>query len=302
MKKIIINVLVNSFFICLIMLGVLYREKVEYYYFKYLDINRKNITIDNNEYAKKEIVEGIKLTDDFVAKNKTHLINIYYTIINSGVQSFTFYCSVDYDDCLNDIGMLSKQNDELSIINDLVNPYNSFSSILTSYTEKGQVNLEIQKLYSNSEIKQIDYLVDNLIKTKLNSSDSNREKIKTIHDYLINNSRYDVNNKSTKNATAYGLLVDHLGTCNGYSDAFAIIMNHMGIENYKISNSKHVWNYVKLDNKWYHIDLTWDDPVTNDGKDYLKYYYFLLTDKELDKINDNKIDHYYEKDLYKVKD
>ena len=53
MKKIIINVLVNSFFICLIMLGVLYREKVEYYYFKYLDINRKNITIDNNEYAKK---------------------------------------------------------------------------------------------------------------------------------------------------------------------------------------------------------------------------------------------------------
>ena len=33
MKKIILNVLVNSFFICLILLGVLYHENLEYYFF-----------------------------------------------------------------------------------------------------------------------------------------------------------------------------------------------------------------------------------------------------------------------------
>ena len=301
MKKIILNVLVNSFFICLILLGVLYHENLEYYYFKYLDFHRKNITIENNEYAKKELITGISLTDDFVAKNKTHLLNIYYTIINSGVREFTFYCDVDYDNCLSDISSLSKQNDELSIINDAVNPYNSFSTILTSYTEKGQVNLEIQRLYNNIEIQKVESVIDNIIKNNIKSSDSDKEKINKIHDYLINTSKYDTENESEKNATAYGLLVDHLGTCNGYSDAFAIAMNHLGIENYKISNSKHVWNYVKLNNKWYHVDLTWDDPVTNDGKDYLKHYYFLLTDKELDKINDNKIDHFYEKDLYRAK-
>lgn len=301
MKKIIINVLVNSFFICLIILGVLYHEKVEYYYFKYLDINRKNITIENNQYAKKEMIDGIKLTDNFIAQNRNHLLSIYYTIVNSGVKNFTFYCSVDYEECLNDISALSKENDELSVINDVVNPYNSFSSIITSYTENGQVSLEVEKLYTGTEIKQIDYVIKNIINTEINNSMSVREKIKSIHDYLINNSRYDTKNESSKNGSAYGLLIDHLGTCNGYSDAFAIIMNSLGIENYKISNSKHVWNYVKVDDKWYHIDLTWDDPVTNDGQNYLKHYYFLLTDSELDEINDNKIDHFYEKDLYQAK-
>lgn len=301
MKRIIINVLVNSLIICLIILGVVYHSKIEYFYFKYLDISRKNITIENNEYSKKELIDGISLTDNFVAKDKNHLLDIYYTIINSGEKNFTFYCGVDYTNCLNDISSMSKQNDELSIINDVINPYNSFSSILTSYTEKGQVSIEVEKLYSSSEIRQIEYMVDNIIKNNIKSSMTNREKIEAIHDYLVNNSQYDTENKSAKSGSAYGLLVDHLGTCNGYSDAFAIIMNHLGIENYKISNAKHVWNYVKLDNKWYHIDLTWDDPVTNDGKSYLKHYYFLLTDSELDKINDHKIDHYYEKDLYKAK-
>ena len=296
MKKIIINVLVNSFFICLIILGVLYHDKVEYYYFKYLDFHRKNITIENNKYAKKEMIEGIKLTDNFTAQNKTHLLNIYYTIINSGVKNFTFYCSVDYEECLNDISALSKENDELSVINDVVNPYNSFSSIITSYTETGQVSIEIEKLYTGAEINQIDYVVNNIINTKLNSSMKDREKIEIIHDYLINTSRYDTKNESPKNGSAYGLLIDHLGTCNGYSDAFGIIMNALGIENYKISNSKHVWNYVKIDNKWYHIDLTWDDPVTNNGSNLLLHNFFLITTDEL--LNLDKTNHGFNPDYY----
>ena len=50
------------------------------------------------------------------------------------------------------------------------------------------------------------------------------------------------------------------------------------IINYKISNDEHIWNLVYLDEKWYHLDLTWDDPIITGGgrvTDTIKYAYFL---------------------------
>ena len=45
-----------------------------------------------------------------------------------------------------------------------------------------------------------------------------------------------------------------------------------------------MWNMVEVDGNWYHIDLTWDDPM------YMPihtYNYFLISD---DKINkDHKV-------------
>ena len=61
-----------------------------------------------------------------------------------------------------------------------------------------------------------------------------------------------------------------------------------GIKNYKISNitekatdEGHVWNYAFLENKWYHLDLTWDDPITSNNSDVLIYDFFLITNKQL---------------------
>ena len=34
---------------------------------------------------------------------------------------------------------------------------------------------------------------------------------------------------------------------------------------------------VYLNDEWLHIDLTWDDPVSSDGKDYLFHTYFLVS-------------------------
>ena len=56
----------------------------------------------------------------------------------------------------------------------------------------------------------------------------------------------------------------------------------LNLKNYKIAiapnNTKtgHVWNAVYLDNNWLHLDLTWDDPISTDGKDYLYHKYFLV--------------------------
>ena len=123
---------------------------------------------------------------------------------------------------------------------------------------------------------------------------------KIIHDFIIDNAEYDklkYNNKNDatyKSNTAYGVLIQGYGTCNGYADAMAIFLDKLNIINYKISNDEHIWNLVYLDGKWYHLDLTWDDPISdiNINRDT----YFLITTKTLEELNDGT--HNFDKKIY----
>ena len=130
---------------------------------------------------------------------------------------------------------------------------------------------------------------------------TSEEKIRQIHNYIINNTSYDtlktnnINDETYKSNTAYGVLVQGYGICSGYSDAIAIFLNKLDIENYKVSNDSHIWNLVYLNGIWVHLDATWDDPISefNANRDT----YFLISYDELTKLNDNT--HYFDKTIYK---
>ena len=67
-------------------------------YSKYLiDHNIKIVSNDNflktNKYHNEDISNTIKETDDYLVDNKSELINVYYTAVNNGYDSLTFYCS-----------------------------------------------------------------------------------------------------------------------------------------------------------------------------------------------------------------
>ena len=49
-------------------------------------------------------------------------------------------------------------------------------------------------------------------------------------------------------------------------------------------NERHAWNLVKVDNQWYHVDATWDDPVGNKA-DEVSYKFFMVTDSQLSKTH-----------------
>ena len=53
---------------------------------------------------------------------------------------------------------------------------------------------------------------------------------------------------------------------------------------------------MKLNNNWLHVDLTWDDPVSTDGKNYLEKNTLLITNKRLKQI-DNK-EHNFNESIY----
>ena len=124
---------------------------------------------------------------------------------------------------------------------------------------------------------------------------STKDKIKAIHDYIINNTEYDTkksdNIKDTtyKSNTAYGVLIQGYGICSGYSDAMKLFLDKLNIVNYKASNDQHIWNVVLLDGNWYHLDLTWDDPVSD--KNITRDNYFLITSTTLAQLDDDV--HYF---------
>ncbi|MBO7336110.1 MAG: hypothetical protein J6U42_04140 [Lachnospiraceae bacterium] len=120
------------------------------------------------------------------------------------------------------------------------------------------------------------------------STKSDIQKIRTVHDSIISSIAYD-NYASAASHTPYGLLSTGLAVCDGYSDTFRIFMLINGIdcitvEGYTDSTS-HAWNQVKLDGKWYNIDLTWDDPVGAGAR--LRYNYFLKSDDYFSKTHKN---------------
>ena len=70
----------------------------------------------------------------------------------------------------------------------------------------------------------------------------------------------------------------------------------MKLKSYRISSDMHIWNAVMIDNKWYHIDLTWDDPITSDGKNNLIHNYMLIDTKML--LRNSKDKHNFDQNVF----
>lgn len=298
MKKIIgLLLVIDVFFLCLI-----YNDEIiNFIVNTFSNYNKDATVLNNNEYANNNDYSYVKLTDDFVPKNKNDIINIYYTILNSGMSSFTFYCSNEYKDCINDINYISNNQILLSEINNFVPVYNSFQNIDTEFDSLRKVTITITHNYTNSQIETIKSKVDDIYNELIKDNMNDNEKIKSIHDYIINTTKYDTDrsdNKITKyhSDIAYGALIEHYAICGGYADSMKLFLDKLNIPNYKISSENHIWNLVKLDNKWYHLDLTWDDPVTSTGEDVLEYDYFLITTEQLKKLETDQ--HIFDENVY----
>ena len=81
------------------------------------------------------------------------------------------------------------------------------------------------------------------------------------------------------------LVGDGLAVCEGLSRAYQYLLYRCGINSTLISGTAagggHMWNMVKVDGEWYHIDVTWDDPITTTGEQVLRYNYFLVSDAKI---------------------
>ncbi|MBE6147866.1 MAG: hypothetical protein E7168_06065 [Firmicutes bacterium] len=290
------------FMLAILAFTLAYNDKiVSFIVEKLVLLNKTTTVLENNEYASGRDYEFVQLVDTFEPKSKEEILNIYYTVINSGMTEFIFYCPKEYENCLNDVNYISNNQALLSNINNFVQVYNSFSNVATEFDNLGKVTIRINHTYTKEQISEINNIVDTIMKEVTTEGMTSKEKIKAIHDYIINNTKYDQDRSDNKiinyhSDTAYGALVEHYAVCGGYADSMKIFLDRLGINNFKIASENHIWNYVYLDDKWYHLDLTWDDPITDTGVDVLDYDYFLITTEELHTKDTDQ--HIYDKSVY----
>lgn len=267
--------------------------------------NEKKVSIaSNNEYTKDYDFKFVQMSKNYVPYSYQGILNIIFSTLNNGWDSFTFYCPDEYTDCLKDVNKISNGDDKslLSNINNFVHPYNSFEVINASYDNYGQVDLDIKKVYSDEDIKVLNDKVGKVIKSKINKKMSDKKRIEVIHDYIINNGKYATDKMRKKNPDksynkANDILIDHVGLCSAYADAMAIFLYEFGIDNYKIASTNHVWNLVKVNKKWLHLDLTWDDPITKTGVQKLEKIFLLIDNDELKELKVSQ--HKFNDNVYK---
>ena len=267
-------------------------------------INPSKTTVvlgDVNQYYRPYDFNFVQNTYEFSPKNVQDIYNIFYTVINAGKDEFTFYCPKEYENCLLDVQALANDQDTLSDINNYVHPFNSFSHIATEYDNLGKVTITIDKTYSDEDIQLINSKVDSLVDQLFNSELSYAENIKNIHDFIINNTKYDSarsenGNDTFKSDTAYGPLFQGYAICGGYTDLMELFFERMYLKSFRVSSDMHVWNAVLIDDKWYNIDLTWDDPVSDDGYDYIQHIYFMVDTNTL--LNQEKEEHNFNLEHY----
>lgn len=299
MKRLILGL----FLICLVIFVNMEKDNI-YYYYQIYKLKDNYHEVYKNDYTNKYKFNYVDSNNEMELKDKNDIKNSIYSLLNNGNNKIKRYCSKDYKDCNKDIKEIANDSDLLSYINSFVHPYNSFSNIVFNYD--GDLELEIinNKTYSNEEINLINNYVDKTLNEIINNDMTINDKVKKIHDFIIENSKYDnlksknIKDTTYKSNTAYGVLFQGYGICSGYADTLSIFLYKLGIPNYKISNDNHIWNLVLIDNVWYHIDLTWDDPVySNADINLIEYDYFLITSDKLSELDDKE--HSFDMNIYK---
>ncbi len=124
-------------------------------------------------------------------------------------------------------------------------------------------------------------------------------QVEYVHDYLTKSTSYRLENTCDPGnvgfvRTAYGSLVKHQGVCEAYTRAFKAVMDELGIPCVMVQGvyrhtedtpELHIWNYVQLDNKWYGVDVTMDDPIgdlsVKNGIDGYENHEYLLAGESI---------------------
>lgn len=154
------------------------------------------------------------------------------------------------------------------------------------YTEKQSI-----KIQSNNILKvEYDYPKEILEKmqnelhhskvillTELSKISDPYKKLLFIHNYLIKNSEYGIDNNFPKLAhTSYGILVSKKGVCNGYSKAFQLLTSICKIKCFveygQIEEGLHSWNKVEINGDNLLIDVTLDKSLSKGNNISTKYF------------------------------
>ena len=243
-------------------------------------VSTRKYTINKDEQLS-SILEGESILDDYKTKygynTLTDKQKLVYAAIYEGVKAHSAAIDVQ------SIGANADDIDKAFFAMDYENPQFFWLKSGYSYSYSGSKVYYVKPKYSRTASEAAKILPKleaavNKIGSEALKQETLFECVKYVHDSIINGSEY-VLSGDEHIRDADGALVNSEALCEGYSKAFAYICQSIGIEAICVSGTanggSHMWNLVKLDGNWYHMDVTFDDPISTEPM--CEYTYFCLT-------------------------
>lgn len=250
------------------------------YYYSQLDSNSKIIydALENN-------IDNLK-KKNYVINLNTQFNDLLHTSTGQYILNKAFQSSLDaffYDHP--EIFYLDLTKISLIITS---TSFGSLSTYTVKLEPKDGTNYLSDTFSSELDVDNAIYEVEKIKNNVINQlkDEDDYNKILKVHNMLVNSIEYDstLNKENTHNI--YGALVEREVVCEGYAKAFKYILDALNIECILVSgdatnssgtSESHMWNYVKLNENWYGVDVTWDDPIIVGGykKNNIRHDYFL---------------------------
>lgn len=255
-------------------------KKENHYFYNQLEVEAKKIynAFENNET---EMIKGnyeINLGNSFsevlnITNGQEKLGEYYQSAIEAYLYDNPQIFYIDSNKMYLNIETTTKGNKKTYRV--FINCGENENYFTNEFESKEKVELAIKQIEN----------IRNLIQDR--KTGNTYEDIKMIHDYLVDSIEYETTISKENIYNIYGALVNRQSVCEGYAKAFKYLLDEFDIpcimvigkgQNKQGNIENHAWNYVKLQNNWYAIDVTWDDPIIIGGgttNKRTKYQYFL---------------------------
>lgn len=157
--------------------------------------------------------------------------------------------------------------------------------------DDGVLNVCIDSAYAKGDVrKKCDKAISDLVEAcakKINAGDSQLQKALTIHDFILGQMNYAYKKDGITPETAIwahnliGCAQKKSGVCESYAKTYQYLCQLNGLECIVatgVNGENHAWNIVKIDEKWYGVDCTFDE--TNKAE--VSYRCFGMNDSRMD--------------------
>ncbi|MDO4711507.1 MAG: transglutaminase domain-containing protein [Peptostreptococcaceae bacterium] len=188
-----------------------------------------------------------------------------------------------------------------------------WSYVFTKHIGYATLRSDMDYHTTKEQDRSVDLFAAEWAKNNLRMSMSQEEKVKAIHDHIINSSDYHLGDENDRfNGLSvhspYTLSKEKVGVCQAYAILFYKIATAADIPCklvpgdfessfiYQDDDTQHLWNMVQIDGKWYHIDVTGDDPIIKNAPNarMLSYEYYLKSDATMARSHSWNLDTYPE--------
>ena len=125
----------------------------------------------------------------------------------------------------------------------------------------------MDSLYTWTDMKKIINSCNDLIKD-INIDEPEEDKFMKIYTRILNKVKssveYDLSEDivTLSDFTLYSIIAGK-AVCSGYSKLLKELLNLVGIESNVLKSTRHQYNQVKINNKWYYCDIYWDSVLKN---------------------------------------